>query len=139
MNQEGAPSEEILDWLRRKDPKMRIAVVGASSNPEKYGNRIVRKLASQGYTVVPVNPREKEIEGIPAYSSVTEIIPTPALVNFVVPPSVTLQVLKSMAGSGIETVWFQDGSFDDDVLAYAHDHFKNVIYNACIMVVTSLL
>jgi len=139
MKQTNHVTNDILDILRAKSPDLRIAVVGASSNPQKYGNIIVRNLRSKGYNVLPVNPKESEIEGLPAFASVNDIRPSPTIVNFVVPPAVTQSVLETIKDSGIETVWFQDGSYDDATVAYAHAHFKNVVHDACIMVATSAL
>ena len=58
---------EVFERLRRRGPETRIAVVGASNDPAKYGNIIVRYLAAKGYTVLPVNPRQSEIAGLPAF------------------------------------------------------------------------
>ena len=54
---------EVFEQLRRRGPETRIAVVGASNDPEKYGNIIVRNLAAKGYTVLPVNPRRDRDRG----------------------------------------------------------------------------
>lgn len=138
MQQLDPVPEEIMARLRRKD-QVRIAVVGASNNPEKYGNIIVRNLTAKGYTVLPVNPREAEIAGIRAYSAVSDIPGHVDLVNFVTPPKVSLEVLQGLNPSSIDAVWFQDGSYDESVLAEAKKRFRHVVHGACIMVVTNLL
>ena len=125
---------EVLAILARKGPETRIAVVGASSNPAKYGNIIVRNLAEKGYTVLPINPKEAEIAGLPAYSSLS-VAPRPIdIVTMVTPPPVTLAVLKEVAALGLAAAWLQDGSFDDAVLAYVHEAPFKTVYDACIMV-----
>jgi len=131
--------DHIQSLLRRKDRGTRIAVVGASANPEKYGNIIVKNLSAKGYEVLPVNPREKVIEGLTVYKDVASVPRPIHLVNFVTPPAVTLSVLQEIASQGIEAVWFQEGSDDEKVLEYAKAHFPTVIHGACIMVVTSWL
>lgn len=128
---------EILALLRQKGPQTRIAVVGASNDSRKYGNIIVRNLSSKGYTVLPVNPKEKEIAGLPAYASL-EAVPGPLhIVNVVTPPAVTLGVLAEVARLGLAAVWLQDGSYDERVLEVAAGGPYRTVYEACIMVVSN--
>jgi len=128
---------EVMDILSRRGAAARIAVVGASNNPQKYGNRIVKFLLAKGYEVVPVNRKESRVEGVRAYPSLLDVEEEVALVNFVVPPRATMAVLGQLDGSSIDTVWFQDGSFDEQTIDYARTHFRNVVYDACIMVVAA--
>jgi len=127
--------QEVMDLLR--DKSIRIAVVGASNNPQKYGNIIVRNLSGKGYTVLPINPKEKEIAGLPAYPSLAEAPKPIDLVNFVTPPPVTRKVLEQVAELGLPHVWLQEGSYDDEVLAYVAQAPFKTVYDACIMVVTN--
>ena len=129
--------QEVLDRLSHKDQSTRIAVVGASNNPQKYGNIIVNNLKDKGYTVIPINPKEPEIAGLEAYKDVNEAPRPIHVVDFVTPPKVTKAVLESMDPGVTDTVWFQDGSFDDEVVDYAKAKFRNVVHHACIMVVTN--
>ena len=129
--------QEVLDILKNKSPQTRIAVVGASNNPEKYGNIIVGNLAGKGYTVLPVNPREASIAGIRAYPSLAEIEGPIHIVDFVTPPKVTRKVLEQVAELGLPAVWLQDGSYDDAVLDYAALAPFKTVYGACIMVVSN--
>ena len=128
--------EAVQELLRRKSPESPICLVGASNNPEKYGNRIMRNLLSKGYTVLPVNPRETTIEGQTAYASVEDVPGHISILNFVVPPAVTRSVLRKAIGREVDCLWFQDGSYDDETIALAQAHFVHVVYGACIMVVT---
>lgn len=50
-----------------------VAVLGASRNPERYANKAIRLLVTNGYSVLPVNPREEEIEGLPVFHDLKEI------------------------------------------------------------------
>ena len=131
--------EAVIEALRRKGPDDRIVILGASTNPDKYGNKIVRNLVGKGYSVVPVNPKEPEVEGLAAYRSVPDVAGPMAIVNFVVPPVVSNKVLESIRDLDIGAVWFQDGSYDDETIQLAREHFTNVVYDACIMVVTNLV
>ncbi len=128
---------EVMDLLKNKTAQTRIAVVGASNDPEKYGNIIVKNLQGKGYTVLPVNPKETHIAGLSTYADLAALPETPDIVNFVTPPKVTRKVLEQVAALGFPHVWLQDGSFDDQVLDYvARAPFKTV-HDACIMVVSN--
>ena len=131
------PPAEVLDALRRKGPGTRIAVVGASNDPAKYGNIIVRNLVRKGYTVLPVNLRAREVAGIPAFASLREVPPPIHVVSVVTPPSSTRKILEEVAELGLPAVFLQDGSFDGAVLEYAAKAPFKTVYDACIMVVTS--
>lgn len=136
MNGQTAISDFVMEQLRSRN--VPIAVVGASSNPEKYGNKIVKNLTGKGFQVVPVNPKETAIEGLPVVSSAVQAAGRAGLLDFVVPPAVTMGVLEKLVGMDV-TIWLQDGSFDDGVLEFATAHFPHVVHHACIMVVTNLV
>lgn len=125
---------EVLERLRSRGPETRIAVVGASNDPSKYGNVIVRDLAGKGYTVLPVNPREREIAGLPAYPNLAAVPGPVHIVNVVTPPAVTRRVLEEAATLGLPAVWLQDGSYDDAALEAAAQAPFRTVYEACIMV-----
>lgn len=116
-----------------------VVVVGASASREKYGNMIVRKLLENGFKVYPINPKEKQIEGVDAYQSPSDVDGDVAMVSFVTPPAVTLHVLEGMDPSRFKVVWFQDGSFDDKVLSHAEERFQTVVKDACVLVALSRL
>ena len=128
---------EVFEILRRRTAATRIAVVGASNDPSKYGNMIVRNLAAKGYTVLPVNPREKEIAGLPAFPDLASVPGPVHLVDVVTPPSVTRKVLEEAARLGLPAVWLQDGSYDDDALAVAAAAPFKTVFEACIMVASN--
>ena len=129
--------EVFARLLGAKGPQTRIAVVGASTNPEKYGNIIVNNLKSKGYTVFPVNPKAQEIAGLRVYPSLAEVPRPVDLVNVVTPPPVSLKVLEEADRLGFPLIWFQEGSFDDKVLELLEKTRIEGIVEACIMVVTS--
>ena len=125
---------EVFETLRRRGPGTCIAVVGASNDPAKYGNIIVRNLAGKGYTVLPVNPKEKEIAGLPAYPNLASVPGPVHIVDMVTPPAVSKGVLDEAARLGLPAVWLQDGSYDDAVLDVAAKASFKTVYEACIMV-----
>ncbi len=115
---------------------MNIAVVGASNDPEKFGNRIVLHLVREGHTVFPVNPKEKTIVNIPCYRKVKDI-PSPVdVVDIVVPPKITLKVLRHLITMGGLDIWIQPGAGSPEVKSYLERHssdFGMITYEECIM------
>lgn len=128
---------EVFEQLRRRGPETRIAVVGASNDPEKYGNIIVRYLAAKGYTVLPVNPRQSEIAGLPAFPNLTAVPGPIHIVNLVTHPEVTKKVLEEASRLGLPAVWLQDGSYDETVLDLASRAPFKTVQEACIMVASN--
>ncbi len=97
------------------DSSYRYALVGASANEAKYGNIVFKDLRSAGLTVIPVNPKLKELDGVPAAAAVEEIKPVPDVVVVVVPPSIGLDILRRAAAAGIKKFWFQPGAESDEI------------------------
>lgn len=125
-----------MKMLAPAGPETRIALVGASNDPAKYGNIILHDLVRKGFTVLPVNPSRSRVAGLEAYASVRDAPGPIHIVNFVVPPEITLEVVRSIDPERCRVVWFQPGSFDDRVIAHARRSFEHVIAGDCIMVVT---
>lgn len=99
-------------------PKV-VAVIGASSNRRKYGNRAVRAFLREGYTVVPINPHEAEVEGLRAYRSVLDVPGPIDMASFYVPPEVGEQVIAEVARKQIPEVWLNPGSESDELIELA--------------------
>jgi predicted CoA-binding protein len=110
-----------------------IAIIGASADRAKFGNKAVRAFLRQGYTVYPVNPKEAEIEGLPAFKSIVEVPVRPNLVSVYLPPPVLLKVLPDIAARGCDELWLNPGTESDEVLALAERLKLNVI-QACSIV-----
>src|SRR4029453_6706312 len=94
-------------------------VVGASNNRRKFGNRALRAYREQGYTVVPINPHEREIEGLTAYPSVLDVPGPIDLATFYVPPDVGERVIHDVIAKGIPEVWLNPGADSDELIAKA--------------------
>ena len=123
----------VLEALQR--PGVRIALVGASNDPAKFGNRIFRDLVVKGYAVWPVNPREPKIEGVAVHADLESLPSKPDIVNFVVPPKVALAVAKQALALGIRRLWFQPGSESDELKAWlVEQEGVSALTDACIMV-----
>ena len=125
----------VLQKLEQENVK--IALVGASNDKSKFGNRIYRDLRSKGYNVVPINPKDENIEGDKAYTSIQMIEELPDIVNLVVPPPIAMKVAQNAVELGVEYLWFQPGSESDELENWLKDTdgIKYLI-NACIMVET---
>jgi uncharacterized protein len=100
-------------------PSKVVAVIGASSNRRKFGNRAVRAFTQQGYTVVPINPHEREIEGLKAYGSVLDVPGPIDMASFYVPPAIGEQVIEEVARKRIAEVWLNPGAESDTLVARA--------------------
>jgi predicted CoA-binding protein len=94
-------------------------VIGASNNRRKFGNRAVRAYLEQGYTVVPINPHEREVEGIAAYASVLDVPGRVDLASFYVPPEIGEAVIEQVAQKGVAEVWLNPGADSDALIAKA--------------------
>jgi predicted CoA-binding protein len=96
-----------------------VAVIGASSNRNKFGNRAVRAFQRQGYTVVPINPHEAEVEGLKSYASVLDVPGAIDMASFYLPPEIGLQVIDEVARKRIPEVWLNPGAESDALIARA--------------------
>lgn len=110
-----------------------IAIIGASADRGKFGNKAVRAFAQQGWTVYPVNPKEARIEGLPAYKSITEVPVRPELISVYLPPPVLLKTLPDIATRGCDELWLNPGTESAEVLAEAERLGLNVV-QACSIV-----
>jgi len=87
-----------------------VAVIGASSDPRKFGNRAVRAFRKQGYTVIPINPNETEVEGERAYASVLDYPGTIDEASVYVQPEIGVGVMDELKKKGIPVVWLNPGA-----------------------------
>ena len=110
------------------------AVVGASTDYTKYGNRIFRDLREAGYTVYGVNPRGGEIEGQELYPSLSDLPEKPAVVDTVVPLAITEEIVRQCAELGLTRVWMQPGSESQAAIQFCQEHGIRVVHHACAMV-----
>jgi uncharacterized protein len=96
-----------------------VAVIGASNNRRKFGNRALRAYRDQGYTVVPINPHETEVEGLRSYGSILDVPGPVDMASFYVPPDVGEKVIAEVAEKGVAEVWLNPGAESDDLIARA--------------------
>ena len=96
-----------------------VAVIGASSDRRKFGNRAVRAFVRQGYTVIPINPHEAEIEGLKVYQSILDVPGPVDMASFYLPPDVGEQVIGDVAKKGVAEVWLNPGSESERLIRRA--------------------
>ncbi len=107
-----------------------VAVVGASNDRSKYGNKALRAFVAEGHTVVPINPHEATVEGLTAYRSVLDVPGPIDMATVYVQPEVAATLLDEFARKQIPEIWLNPGSESDDLLADASRLKLNII-NAC--------
>ena len=110
-----------------------VAVVGASSDRSKFGNKALRAFQAEGYRVIPINPNEREVEGLATYASVLDVPEPIEMATVYVQPSVTLRLLDEFQRKNIPEVWINPGAEDDDVIDEARRRNMNLIF-ACSIV-----
>ncbi|KAK0614319.1 CoA binding domain-containing protein [Immersiella caudata] len=108
------------------------AVVGASTNTQKYGFKVFRWYINHSLPVTPINPTSPAIPvdgtDYPTVKSLSELkTPAETSVSIITPPAVTLKTLKEAKELGVPAVFLQPGTYDDAVLAEAKDGFKAVV------------
>lgn len=102
--------------------KPTVAILGASSDRSKFGNKSVRAHLARGYDVYPINPKGGMIEGLPVCASLANV-PVRQLdrISVYLPPPVLLSVLDQVAAKGCKELWFNPGSDSDEVVARARE------------------
>jgi uncharacterized protein len=109
-----------------------IAVVGASSNPEKSSHGIMKKLISAGYRVVPVNPREPEILGRQAYPSLLDVPERIDIVDVFRRAEDAPQIADEAVTIGAKALWLQSGIVSEEAARRARGGGLTVVMDACI-------
>ena len=110
------------------------AVVGASTNRQKFGYKVLKRLMDKGYKVYPVNPNYKEIDGIKCYPALGDLPELPGAVSVIVPPAAGLVLLEEAAGLGIKKLWFQPGAESDEIMEKAEKLGLELVYNRCVLI-----
>jgi predicted CoA-binding protein len=96
-----------------------VAVIGASNDRRKFGNKALRAFAQRGYTVYPINPHEKEIEGHPVYASVLDVPGPIDMATVYVQPEVGVRVMEDLAAKQVGEIWLNPGADGPQVVERA--------------------
>lgn len=112
-----------------------FAVVGASSDRSKYGNKVLRCYQKHGFDVVAVHPTEKVVEGAPCVRDL-QSLPAPVHgASIITPPAVTERIVEDAHAAGITRLWMQPGAESDDAIARCRELGIDVIAGGpCLLV-----
>ena len=124
-----------MDKIKKEMLEKNIwAVVGATPNEEKFGNKIYKKLKEYDYKVYPVNPNYDVIEGDRVYGDLKALPEKPDCINMVVPAKITNATLDVIKELGIKYVWLQPGTFDENTIDKAEAYNLKFVFFDCILV-----
>jgi hypothetical protein len=98
-----------------------VAIIGASSNRSKFGNKALRAFEKQGFRVIPINPNEAEVEGHRTFASVVDVPEPIDMATVYVPGDVGVRVMDDLAKKGVPEVWLNPGADDAVVVARARE------------------
>ena len=125
--------QDLQELIEEFMAQKKFAVIGATDNPEKYGNQIIKNLKGRGYEVYPVNPKLTEVEGIKCYPALGDIPVKVDIVDFVVPPAVTEAILEQCVELGLDRIWLQPGSESEAAIKFCNDNNLKVVHSVCVM------
>lgn len=110
------------------------AVVGATDNASKYGNKIYKKLKKFGYEVYAVNPNYTEVDGDPCYPDLYSVPKVVECIDVVVPPVLSQKVLEAAIDLKIENIWFQPDTFTAEIIDESEKAGLNTVFLNCVLV-----
>lgn len=112
-----------------------VAVIGASNDRSKYGNKALRAYLQKGFTVYPVNPNYSQIEGQPAFPTISAVPVRPDRISVYLPPALVQKILPDIAAKGCDELWLNPGTESQQVLKDAERLGLNVIRGCSIIAV----
>jgi len=131
------PSDEELRQILSNAST--IAVVGASSKPDRSSHGIMQRLQYVGYRVVPVNPHETEVLGERAYPSLKDVPIKIDIVDVFRRPEFTPAIADDAVAVGAQVLWLQSGIENEDAARRAKAGGLKVVMDACLATVHSYL
>lgn len=129
-SQDFARREDIAAILNMKE----IAVVGLSSEPSRPSFDVARYMQRHGYQVIPVNPKEAEILGEKAYSSLSDLPEPPEVVDVFRRPEHVAGVVEEAIAAGAKAIWLQLGVIDEKAAQKARDAGLLVVMDRCLKI-----
>jgi predicted CoA-binding protein len=116
-------------------PQKTVAVIGASSNRDKFGNKALRAFERRGYRVIPINPNEPEVEGHKTYPSVLDVPEPIDLATVYVPVRPGVTVMEQLAQKGVGEVWLNPGADDHRVVSRAKELGLKIVQHCSIIAI----
>lgn len=130
----GAFATTAFDRLRILRSARTIAMVGLSSNPFRPSHFAAIYLLAEGYNVIPVNPREKEILGRRCYASLRDIPEPVDLVDIFRDPQAVPPIIEEAIAIGAKVIWMQLGVINEPAAQRAHEAGLEVVMDACVKI-----
>jgi predicted CoA-binding protein len=112
-----------------------VAVIGASNDRHKFGNKALRAFERQGYAVIPINPHERKVEGHKAYATVLDVPGPIDMATVYVQPDAGVNVMDQLAQKGVTEVWLNPGADSVEVVARARALGLNAIHACSIIAI----
>ncbi len=112
-----------------------VAVIGASSDRRKFGNKALRAFQAEGHRVIPINPHETDVEGVRAYASVLDVPETIDMATVYVQPEIATRLLAEFERKRIPEIWINPGAESPELLVEARRRKLNVITACSIMAI----
>ena len=106
-------TRELIEEYLKEGP---YAVVGASTDRSKYGNKVLRAYQQTGREVYPINPKAEEVEGLKAYPDLASLPLTPRGISIITPPVITEKIVVEAAKPGVSYVWIQPGAESEEAI-----------------------
>ena len=122
---------KLSDIVRILKESRNIAVVGLSDDPYRPSNNIASYLIEAGYNVIPVNPKLKEVLGLPCYPSLLDIPGPVDMVDVFRNPAQVMPVVEEAIAKGVKVIWFQLGVINEDAIQRADEAGLEVVVNRC--------
>ncbi len=128
--------EKALRWLKSYKT---FAIVGANTNPEKYGYKYTKTLKEAGFNVIPVNPKYEEVLGLKCYPSLKDLDVKPDVVIAIVSPKISSKVAEACKELGLPRLWLPPETWNEDILAYCRENEIDVVFDVCPLMATNYL
>lgn len=107
-------------------------VAGVTEKKDRFGYKIWKTLKEYDYETYGINPNYNEIEGEKIYHSVKDLPKKVDVLDMVVPPKIAIPTLEEAKEAGIEYIWFQPGTYNDEVLEKARELGLKILYDDCV-------
>jgi predicted CoA-binding protein len=127
---------DIENKIKKFMSSRKFGVAGASTDRNKYGNKVLRCYLMNNLQVIPVNPKISEIEGVATVASVKDLPEVVESLSVITPPLVTERLVEEAIAKGIKNIWMQPGAESEKAVKLCEKAGINVIADgSCILVV----
>lgn len=110
-----------------------IVVVGLASNPDKPSHWVSEYMMRQGYRIIPVNPEEREVFGLPCYPSLAAVPEPVEFVDVFRRPQYCPDVAREAAAVGAKVLWLQQGITSPEARRIAEEAGMTYVEDRCVM------